>query len=76
MLKGFIAPIVVLVVVLTAMTVIGLNSEVLAQTSEVDQDYFLKPIPRANKENFIFGAPSGVNRLISASKSLAFKLFM
>ncbi len=48
MLKRFIAPIVVLVVVLTVMTVIGLNSEVLAQTSEADQDYFLKPVPRAN----------------------------
>ncbi len=48
MLKRFIAPIVVLVVVLTVMTIIGLNSEVLAQTSEADQDYFLKPVPRAN----------------------------
>ena len=48
MLKRFIAPIVALVVVLTAMTVIGLNSEALAQTSEADQDYFLKSIPRAN----------------------------
>ena len=29
-------------------TIIGLNSDVLAQTSEADQDYFIKPIPRAN----------------------------
>ena len=48
MLKRFIAPIVALVVVLTVMTIIGLNSEALAQTSEADRDYFIKPIPRAN----------------------------
>ncbi len=48
MLRRFIAPILTLVVILTVTLIIGLNSEVLAQTSEADRDYFLKPIPRAN----------------------------
>ena len=48
MLRRFIAPILTLVVILTVTLIIGLNSEVLAQTSEADQDYFLKPVPRAN----------------------------
>ena len=38
----------VLSIVLTLGTIIGLNSEVLAQMSEANQDYFIKPIPRAN----------------------------
>ncbi len=45
MLKKFLAPIVVLTVVLTVITIINLNSEALAQTSEANQDYFIKPIP-------------------------------
>ena len=48
MLKRFLAPFLVLSVVLTVITTIGLNSEVLASTSEADQDYFVKPIPTAN----------------------------
>ena len=48
MLKRFLAPFLVLSVVLTVITIIGLNSEVLARTSEADQDYFIKPIPTAN----------------------------
>ena len=45
MLKKFLAPFLALSAVLTIVTVIGLNSEVLAQTSEANQDYFIKPIP-------------------------------
>ena len=45
MLKRFLAPFLVLSAVLILATVISLNSEVLAQTSEADQDYFIKPIP-------------------------------
>ncbi len=48
MLKRFIAPILTLVVILTVTLITSLNSEALAQTSEADQDYFLKPVPRAN----------------------------
>ena len=47
MLKRFLAPFLVLSLVLTVITLIGLNSEVLAQTSEANQDYFIKPIPSA-----------------------------
>ena len=45
MLKKLLAPFLALSAVLTIVTVIGLNSEVLAQTSEANQDYFIKPIP-------------------------------
>jgi hypothetical protein len=48
MLKRFLAPFLVLSVVLTVITIMGLNSEVLASTSEADQNYFIKPIPTAN----------------------------
>lgn len=48
MLKKFLAPFLVLSIAVTIITVIGLNSEKLAQTSEVNQDYFIKPILRAN----------------------------
>lgn len=48
MLKRFLAPFLALSVVLTVITAIGFNSEVLANTSEADQDYFIKPIPTAN----------------------------
>ena len=48
MLRRFIAPILTLVVILTVTLITSLNSEALAQTSEADQDYFLKPVPRAN----------------------------
>ncbi len=48
MLKRLSAPIFVSAVVLTIFTLIGLNSEALAQDSEVEQDYFIKPIPTAN----------------------------
>ena len=45
MLKRFLAPLLVLSLVVTVITIIGLNSEILAQTSEANQDYFIKPIP-------------------------------
>ena len=45
MLKRFLAPFLVLSLVVTVITVLGLNAEVLAQTSEANQDYFIKPIP-------------------------------
>lgn len=45
MLKRFLAPFLVLSLVVTVITVLGLNTEVLAQTSEANQDYFIKPIP-------------------------------
>ena len=45
MFKKFLAPILLLSVVLTVITLIGLNPELLAQTSEANQDYFIKPIP-------------------------------
>ena len=45
MLKRFLAPFLVLSLVVTVITAIGLNAEVLAQTSEANQDYFIKPIP-------------------------------
>ena len=48
MWKKFLAPFLVVSVILTLVTIIGLNSEVLAQMSEADQDYFIKPVPRAN----------------------------
>jgi len=48
MFKRLTAPIFVSAVVLTIFTLIGLNSEALAQGSEVEQDYFIKPIPTAN----------------------------
>ena len=41
MLKRFLAPFLALSVVLTVITAIGLNSEVLANTSEADRDYFI-----------------------------------
>ena len=45
MLKRFLAPFLVLSLVVTVITVLGLNAEVLAQTSEANQDYFIKPLP-------------------------------
>ena len=48
MFKRLIAPIFVSAVVLTVFTLIGLNAEALAQSSEAEQDYFIKPIPTAN----------------------------
>lgn len=45
MLKRFLAPFLLLSLVLTVITVFGLNAEVLAQTSEANQDYFIKPLP-------------------------------
>ncbi len=45
MLKRLIAPIFALAVVLTVLTLGGLNSDALAQSSEANQDYFIKPIP-------------------------------
>ncbi len=48
MLRRFIAPILTLVVILTVTLITSLNSEALAQTSEAERDYFLKPVPRAN----------------------------
>jgi hypothetical protein len=48
MLKRFLAPFLVLSLVFTVITIIGLNSEVLANTSEANQDYFIKPISSAD----------------------------
>ncbi len=48
MLKRLVAPIFVSAVVLTFLTLIGLNHEALAQSSEADVDYFIKPIPTSN----------------------------
>ena len=48
MFKRLIAPIFVSAVVLTVSTLIGLNYDALAQSSEADQDYFIKPIPTSN----------------------------
>ncbi len=48
MLKRFLPPFFVLSLVLTVTTIIGLNSEAIANTSEANQDYFIKPISRAN----------------------------
>ena len=45
MLKRLIAPIFVSAVVLTVLTLIGFNYDALAQSSEAEQDYFIKPIP-------------------------------
>ncbi len=45
MFKRFLAPFLLLSVVLTGISFIGLNSEVLAQKSERNQDYFIKSIP-------------------------------
>ncbi|MGK7874317.1 MAG: hypothetical protein AB4426_13700 [Xenococcaceae cyanobacterium] len=48
MFKRLIAPIFVSAVVLTVLTLIGLNYDALAQSSEADRDYFIKPIPPSN----------------------------
>ena len=48
MFQRLIAPIFVTTVVLTVLTLIGLNHEALAQSSEADKDYFIKPIPTSN----------------------------
>ena len=42
MLKRFIAPIVTLAVVITGITIIGFNYDLVTQTNESNQDYFLK----------------------------------
>ena len=48
MLKKLIAPIFISTVVLTVLTLIGVNHEALAQSSEAGKDYFIKPIPTSN----------------------------
>ncbi|HAC63894.1 MAG TPA: hypothetical protein DCF68_10245 [Cyanothece sp. UBA12306] len=48
MLKRLIAPIFVSTIVLTFLTLIGLNHETLAQSSEANLDYFIKPITNSN----------------------------
>jgi hypothetical protein len=48
MFKKFLAPFLVLSIVLTVITVMGLNHEALAKRSEANQDYFIKPISTAN----------------------------
>ncbi len=48
MFKRLIAPIFTSAVVLTVLTLIGLNHDALAQSSEADRDYFIKPIPTSN----------------------------
>ncbi len=48
MLKRFIAPIVTLAVVITGITIIGFNYDLVTQTNESNQDYFLKFIPKSN----------------------------
>lgn len=47
MLKKFLAPFLVLSVVLTLLTIGNLNSD-LSQISEVEKDYFIKPINTAS----------------------------
>lgn len=47
MLKKFLAPFLVLSVVLTFLTIGNLNSD-LSQISEVEKDYFIKPINTAS----------------------------
>ena len=44
MLRRFIAPFFVSSLVLTVLAFIGLNYDALAQSSEVNQDYFVKPV--------------------------------
>ncbi|MDJ0705127.1 MAG: hypothetical protein QNJ46_17735 [Leptolyngbyaceae cyanobacterium MO_188.B28] len=44
MLRRFIAPFFVSSLVLTVLAFIGLNYDALAQSSEVNQDYFIKPV--------------------------------
>ena len=48
MLKRLFAPFLVLSLALSVIVITTLNSDILAQPSEADQDYFIKPIPRAN----------------------------
>lgn len=48
MLKRFLPSFFVLSLVLTIITIVGFNSEAIANTSEANQDYFIKPISRAN----------------------------
>ena len=48
MIKGFIAPAVALLVVLTGLTFMGTNYELLPQSREAGQPYFVKHVPDAN----------------------------
>ncbi len=48
MLKRFTAPLVALFIVITGLTFVGSNYELLAKPSEADQAYFLKSVPEAN----------------------------
>lgn len=48
MLKRFLPSFFVLSLVLTIITIVGFNSEAIANTSEANQDYFIKPISRTN----------------------------
>ena len=48
MLKRLFAPFLVLSLALSVIAITTLNSDTLPQTTEADQDYFIKPVPRAN----------------------------
>ena len=48
MLKRFLPSFFVLSLVLTIITIVGFNSEAIANTSEANQNYFIKPISKAN----------------------------
>ncbi len=48
MLKRFTAPIVAFLLVITGLTFVGSNYDMLAKPSEADQTYFLKSVPEAN----------------------------
>lgn len=48
MFRKFTPPLIVSAILITVLSIITINYETIAQQSEANQDYFIKPIPQAN----------------------------